>query len=178
MKKMVIKMPGIGTRSTISSRDFRNLITLLFGRHGDIEVGYFNERRERTSVDDMFLFYLKIPESKARKLFSEEEFEDLQDDGKLHVATWQDGKGWIVDYSMTRKLLIWAAIASERRALEKERRASPGRASEQRRLHLWMHEQSLRRLYRQALATLTFVGRFLGYVQPDPERPRRRRRST
>ena len=77
-----------------------------------------------------------------------------------------------------RKLLIWAAIASERRALENERRASPGRASEQRRLHLWMHEQSLRRLYRQSLATLTFVGRFLGYVQPEPERPRRHRKST
>jgi len=107
-------MLEIGKEGVITSKNFRNLITLLFGRHGDIEVGYFNERGEGTSSDDMFLHYLKMSESRAKELFSDAEFETfLEEDGEFHIATWQDGKGWIVDHSLTRRLLIYAAHSYE-----------------------------------------------------------------
>lgn len=102
-------MLEIGKETTITSKNFRNLVTLLFGRHGNIGVSYFREDGKGVSSDDMFLHYLNVFKNSAKELFNEEELEEIQDDSEIHIATWQDGKGWIVDHSMTRKLLIWAA---------------------------------------------------------------------
>lgn len=107
-----MKMIEIGKETTISAGNFKNLITLLFGRHGDIEIDGFNEEGKGISKDDMTLYYLKMTESKAKDMFNDADFEIFQDeDGDFHIATWQNGKGWIVDYSIIRRLLIWAAHA-------------------------------------------------------------------
>lgn len=106
---MDICMPEIGKTIDITAKEFKNLVTILFGHHGDIEINSFCEEGRGISSDNMFLYYLKISKDRARELFNEEEFEEFQDDGELHIATWQTGGGLIVDYSMTRKLLVWAA---------------------------------------------------------------------
>jgi len=112
MKNM--DMLEIGKGTVIDGVDFKKLITLLFGRHGNIGFETFSEEGEGISSEEMQLFYLKISKSHAKELFTESEFElFLEEDGEFHIATWQGGKGWIVDFSITRRLLTYAAHSYE-----------------------------------------------------------------
>ena len=83
------------------------------------EACYFLRSNERCPIHDtnllLTLYYVHLDEDVAKEVMDPEDFDLLKDDGdfEMHIATWESGVGWIVDYTGMRKLLIRIAHTYE-----------------------------------------------------------------
>lgn len=102
-------MPEIGTEVNMTYDQFKEMNIVLFARHGNLEIDVYAEMDR-----EMHLVYLN-PFQNTLEMFTSDKLNDVKADDEylIHLSTWQDGKGWIVDYSMTRKLLMFAAHTYE-----------------------------------------------------------------
>ncbi len=112
-----MKMLEIGKHHRLTKNELENHLVGVFMKMGRMSKGRHTENtldkdgEPITSL--MTLYHVHLDEDVAKEVMDPGDFDLLKDDGdfEMHIATWESGVGWIVDYTGIRKLMIKIARA-------------------------------------------------------------------
>lgn len=109
---MDLSVLEIGKHYRLAKKGFENRLIQIFLRMGRMSKRKHTEntlgKDDELTTSLMTLYYVHLDEDVAKEVMDPGDFDLLKDDGdfEMHIATWETGVGWIVDYSGMRKLLI------------------------------------------------------------------------
>ena len=110
----------VGKHYRLARVGFETRIIGMFMRLGKLSKGKFSEnvlnKKGEMETSNMILYHLHLKDKDlAKKIMDEFCFNicEKDNDFEMHIATWQSGKGWIVDYEDIRKIMIEIAHTYE-----------------------------------------------------------------
>ena len=107
-----MKMLEIGKHHRLTKKEFEHRLVEVFMRMGRMSKGKHTEntldKDGEPTTSHMTLYHVHLDESVAKEVMNPGDFNLLKDDGdfEMHIATWESGAGWIVNYTGIRKLMI------------------------------------------------------------------------
>lgn len=112
-----MKMLEIGKHYRLPKKDFENRLIEVFMKMGRMSKGRHTEntldKDGEPTTSLMTLYHVHLDEDVAKEVMDPGDFNLLKNDGdfEMHIATWESGVGWIVNYTGIRKLIIKIARA-------------------------------------------------------------------
>ena len=114
-----MKMLEFGKHHRLAKKEFENHLVEVFMRMGRMSKGKHIEntldKDGEPTTSLMTLYHVHLDEDVAKEVMDTGDFDLLKEDGdfEMHIATWESGVGWIVDYTGMRKLMIKIAHTYE-----------------------------------------------------------------
>ena len=110
----------VGKHYRLARAGFETRLVGMFMRLGKMSKGKFSEnvldKNGEMKTSNMTLYHLHLnDENLAKRIMDDFDFDMCKKDNdfEIHIATWQSGKGWIVDHTVLRKIMIEIAHTYE-----------------------------------------------------------------